>query len=613
MNERVCNDWAQHLFKCKVRTRNPEPIEHECCSDPSNRQAFCRPENGSMLVARGAMDPRQNRENMSHIYVCDLWNIHECTPGKCGLYHETTVCPISGIVHGQQLVTDLRYREVHMVKPTAPGRMARETQARADTRVSNAIIQQTTTTPVIRRIEGEAEGGGGGSAPHATTDGTEDERILALSLLRRLAGVASRGSSLDGKLTALLEDTQKSFKKKVSSMAQLMLANADQTRFNGNTDRIREWVKSQLSDFRSYVHAQRKAAEREARQEATATRVTATRQMAHLGGNMFEMSGSVIVQDEEVKEEEISKRERELREKNARMVQRHQRKKRARASIRRDEEGRLRVPIRRDEIEDEDSELDEEERMREMRDMQSRRASLTQTVHEHFRRRCKDFIYHLLWGPCRRAVLRSYQRTLRNQFTGLYRRYTGNLPGDQLVELGITNVEKEEINHNVYRSPPLTIIEYDDALMDKCLEMVTHVWKVVTLHGPNTFSNAGEIVVVLVTLATLYKVRGHGLIIEDTVIIPPDIRMHHLPQLSDLTHFRQEKHLNMNSYSRSYTQGVQLVNDSFRHALKRGVPMNKLRMNLRSMKSSYVREGDVERRNEVQMFAVGKRKRSAAK
>lgn len=612
--------WVEILFRCKRSTRNSDPVEHECCADPNEKQLYCRPENGSMLVARGAMPPEQNRDDMSHIYVCDLWNMHECTEDACGLYHETTVCPISGIVHGENLVSDLRYREVHMVHNASQARLHHEAEVARQARAPTALRRPAKEAAVIRRIEGATADGTGDARKRKAN--AEAERALALSLLRRLVDASNRGTALERKMTALLEDREKRFQQKVTQMGQLLVMYPQETRYNGDAKALSAWVGKQLDEFRIYVHEQREAAARQANQEATKTRVKRARQMTHAGSNMFALSGalaptSVILQEEEAVEEQAVAQEREKRAHKERLARRQQRKKRARDLMRRDAEGRLRVATRRDEIEDEDSELDEEERAREIRDRVSRRAALTQSVQESFTRRCKAFIYHLLWGPRRKKVLQIYQRTLRNEFKSIYNSYINALPKDQLSDLGITTLERHEINNNVYRSPPLRIFPYDDALFKKCVDMVTHVWRVVTQYGPNSFSNAGEIVVVHVVLATLYKVRGHGLIVDGHVIIPPDIRMHHLPQIGDLLHFRQEKHDNMNSYSRTYTLGCQLVTKAFRKALKRGVPVNRLRMELRDMQASVVRDGEEERRNEVEMVAVGrgrlKRRKKRAK
>lgn len=584
----------KQLFGAKRGELTARPEEHECCKDRSDVQAFCNPENESALVERGALHASM-ATGLTDIYVCRRWNVHQCTADKCTLWHATGYCPLTGMVHGGVMVDDLRNQEVHSVKQlTRGGLMKRAKVNRVD---SNTVhIKREAVT--LAKISSDYAGQKRKAAPteEQTAAGDEDINTLGLLLLEALEAVALPNTMLKKRLTAALHDKLTVFNGKVRKMVSDIQMNYTQTRFPSDSV-MQRWLKTRISEY----HAGVRALKREVADVIEAGKGYAIKSRRKLvsSANMFGTQAVVVEEHvdlelERQRAEEAAKRKRDEREA-------------LKSQSRRRKDGSLIIAVKRDE-DIYECDMDgvhiapvvaqlETQRAREAR---IRAEALSHESVDRFKKRAKKIIVHLLYGNPRKEVLKRHETEMARVYYTAVRKYT------KKRECEPSWLEKMEIGYNTQRDPPIAILEYDADLVDKYVEIVTHVWRVVVKYEQTVFANAGERVCLFVTLATLYSVRDKGVSARGITFVPRSSQMLNLPRIGDLKHFKLDEHKALKSYGRSYTQGCNIVQSAFEAALDAGCAPETLRVDLSVLKAKKVRTGDLVHSDAVEMFPVGK-------
>ena len=575
------------LFEAKRAELTARPVDHQCCRDAADRVNFCNPENEAALIRRGRLR-RQQATGLDHVYVCNKWGVHVCTEDACRMWQKTGTCPLTGRVHGGVYVDDLRYREVRGVKQLSGAALARKDLATSTHSSTVRVVRHqrvvtTTATPTPPQEQ-------------RTVDVTD----LRLALLENLTEISRPATELRKKLAAVLVARDVAFEAKVGSMIELLRIYHEQTNLS-NRDRLDAWIGTQLADYQRLVNALKAHAEKKAAFEQQRARPKVTRRRKLVSSsNMFGAGAQAVVVEEQ--EDLMAKEVEQARE----QAEREARRKALAKKTRRAADGSLIVADRRSlapRLEEEHVDKGAEER--EARAARAKRAKLVKRALSRescdtFRKRAKRFASHLLFGQPRVDVLRRFEEESRRSLQSAMRKYCST------IQRELTWIEKMEIGYNCHRAPPITELKYDPDLLDKYVDIVEHVWRVVVTHGPLEHCNAGERVVVLVTLATLYSIRTKGLVVRAITFLPRNSQMLHLPRLNDLRLFRCREHSRMPSYGRSFTLGCSLLKDSYEAALDAGVSVASLRVDLNDARVDTVREGDTMRDNTIEMFAVGK-------
>ena len=587
-------------------TRNREP--HQCCRDRHDRLNFCNPETEMDLVRRGLI-PKLRATGIDYVLVCDRWGVHICTERDCHLYQSPDakgVCPLTGLAHGIQMVDDLRYREVRGVTQRQPDGLVHQRARAADS--SSMVVTQAgmrvvaikkepgteVTPPVAVKLEP------GVAVKRELGRDNDAIRTLCLALLEALVDMSKERTDLRMRLRKTLISREITFKDKVSDMVSSLRVYTEETVL-GDERRMEKWIEGRLKQHYRQVEATRKeqqeAAERAAQGGAS---VVVKRRKMMSSANMFGGGAAIVVEEHDDPEAEArrdAEAKRVLWEDHIK-IQRQ---------VRRREDGSLIIANKRTEAvnggdaKDLDAPDPKQEEARRQRDAKVRADAQTKEAVARFKKRARVFIKHLLFSRERDRLVREHEADSREAFSTCVKRYRSRFGREP------SSLEMMEIGYNTHSEPPLILIEYDEQLVCKYVDLCTHVWSVVVRHGPYVLANAGDQVCVLVVLGTLYSIRDKGLMVHRTVFLPRNSEMLALPRLNDLSKFMMRQHENFRqSYGKMFNNGCDIIVDAFRKAMESGETVETLRPDMETQAAAVVREGDVLRSSAVEMFAVGR-------
>lgn len=187
----------------------------------------------------------------------------------------------------------------------------------------------------------------------------------------------------------------------------------------------------------------------------------------------------------------------------------------------------------------------------------------------NFREEAENIICHLLYSKIRKklnAEKDQKRKAKRNQTISQYYADRAGVTFPIMVE-----VEGHRIKYDLH-PPHLKIIKRDDALVAHYVDMVMHVWNIVTqspwgLKTPNYVFEAH-------TLATLYLMR-HNLVIGGVVYLPADPYLFNLPANIDLPLFATGSRKNVFE-SATITSGKQNIRNAYLSAIGAGWPVRDL-------------------------------------
>jgi len=196
------------------------------------------------------------------------------------------------------------------------------------------------------------------------------------------------------------------------------------------------------------------------------------------------------------------------------------------------------------------------------------RRKVSKNMMARFEAKTQKLITNLLYGDTRRKLNKKAESDAQKKWESLYSRYQALVKEEGRQE---TFKERYEIALNSRAVLPFQMLENDGKLIRKYVSIVKHVWAIVRKYGPASYGDSGDRVCVQMTLGTLYSMRNSGIIVGNTMFLPRNPELHHLPTLQLLNHFRQAKG-KVASYNRSYTQGANAIRAAYEAAVKQGVP-----------------------------------------
>ena len=114
----------------------------------------------------------------------------------------------------------------------------------------------------------------------------------------------------------------------------------------------------------------------------------------------------------------------------------------------------------------------------------------------------------------------------------------------------------------------IPILEFDEKKLQKYVDIVIHIWKIVIKWGKPGNRNTGDVRCQLITFSTLYAMQ-RGLMVNNVEVLPMDrILVEALPPIKELENY--EKFQSEKQFQRASRQGTKIIKEAILEALKKG-------------------------------------------